>query len=360
MNTRIAFVLSNLDEDGGQTVVCTLLKNLSKDKYTVKLFVLSSVVENKLTKELAENNIYVDFLWKKATLESIRGISLLLELNKAVKEFQPDVVHVHLDILHSWIWALWKKKRIIFTMHSEADRIRNKYPKWLYRRLQSKNLIRVIGVSNSASERFQTEFGADKVETIYNPIELKHFEQAVSKDNKIVKFINVARFHPVKNHKLLIDAFEKLCASGSNSILELVGDGQEYEDIKKYVLEKKLGEKVKFLGQIEDVAPKLAGADVFVLSSVSEAFPVSVIEAMAVGLPIIATNVGGLPELVKENGILVESNNVEAMCSAMLDLEQNQEKRKQMGECSKTMAEKFDISKIVKQYEKVYDEEAGH
>lgn len=360
MNTKIAFVLSNLDEDGGQTVVCTLLKNLKRDNYTVKLFVLSAIQENKLTRELKENQIGVEFLWTQSMIQSLRGLHAIRNLDRAIKKFQPDVIHVHLDILYSWIWALWRKRRIIYTMHSEANRIKEKYPIRLYRRLQKKGLIRVIGVSSSAARRFQEVFNATNIETIYNPVEIEKFGKKYNREGNKIRFVNVARFNPVKNHKLLVDAYERLCLSGSTSVLELVGSGQEYENIKRYVSEKGLHKRVKFWGQIEDVAQRLEEADVFVLSSLSEALPVSVIEAMAAGLPIIATNVGGLPELVKDNGILVENNDIDALFRAMQELEQNQDKRQRMSIYSKKYAKMFEVQKIIEQYKKVYDEEAGY
>ncbi len=354
---RVAFVLSNLDTDGGQTVVCTLLKHLNREKYLPKLFVLSPKVDNKLVTQLYRCNIEVCFMNIKYDIKYIRTAKIINWFDYEIKKFHPNVINVHLDTLYSWIWALWRKQKIIFTVHSEAYRISNKLSLHLFKKLDNKGLIRVIGVSEFASESFKKVFGAKEVITIYNPVNIEHYAAERLEEHKDVRFVNVARFYPVKNHKLLIDAFDKLRESKENIMLYLVGDGQEYDNINKYVAQKNLTHFVKFYGYIEDVADILRQSDVFVISSLSEAFPVSVIEALAAGLPIVATRVGGLPELVQENGILVESGDADALCQAMKTLAQNKKQRQEMGAYSKEMSKKFSTDIIVQLYEKIYDEE---
>ena len=357
---RVALILSNLDEDGAQTVVCTLLRNLDRSKYFPQLYVLSSEVENKLSKQLREANIKFQFLQKERCYKTIRTIDIIYCLNKEISLFQPDVIHVHLDTLYSWIWSLVRRKRIIFTVHSEANRICNKFSLKLYRKLEHKNLIRVTGVSDFASHRFEEVFRARNVKTIYNPVDIKYFGKNIKlKEHEGVRFINIARFSPVKNHKLLIDAFEIVCRERNDVQLFLVGDGQEYENIKRYVIEKNIERNVIFTGYRDDVLELLAQADIFVICSLSETLGVSAIEAMATGLPVIVTRVGGLPELVNDNGILVDTNNISQLADAMLLLAKEDEKRKQMGEKSLKKVETFDISDIILQYEHLYDEEAA-
>lgn len=357
MATKIAFILSNMDEDGGQTVVCTLLKNINRSKYMVKLFVLSKEVDNKLTRQLRAVDVDIQFVNVKHDYNYIRIIEIMSWLNRVLKNYKPDVINVHLDTLYSWIWALINRKRIIFTVHSEASRISDYVSQKLFYCLKKNKLIRVIGVSDFASKSFENVFGADNVQTIYNPVDIAHFDTERSIEQNEIRFINVARFYPVKNHKLLIEAFDKLHVSGSDARLILVGDGQEFENIKDYVAEKKLNDYVDFLGYQSDVSNLLRDSDVFVISSLSEAFPVSVIEALAVGLPIIATRVGGLPELVQKNGILVESGDSNALYQAMKQLEQDSQMRQEMARYSKEMSKNFSIEKILQQYEQVYDEE---
>ena len=140
-----------------------------------------------------------------------------------------------------------------------------------------------------------------------------------------------------------------------NIKLILVGDGEEYERIKKMVDLMNLSSTIEFYGKVNDVAPLLGKADVFVLSSSSEAFPVSVIEAIASGLPIVSTNVGGVSELVGDNGILVEPGNMQQLVSAMKELIDNDSERIRMGRLSQKYSEQFDVHKIIAQYEEIYN-----
>lgn len=355
---RVAFILSNLAEDGGQTVVCTLLKNLDKNKYLSKLFILSPEVDNKLCRHLRAAEVDFEFLNLKFDYKVIRSIDIFYRLNRGMNRFRPDVVNVHLDTLYSWIWAWVKRRRIIFTVHSEASRISNMFSLQLFKRLNRKNLIKVIGVSKFASLRFEEVFGANDVMTIYNPVDIECYDNYSKPQHENIRLINVARFYPVKNHRLLIDAFSLVCKEITNVQLYLVGDGQEYENIKKYVREKRVENKVIFTGYREDVAELLVQSDIFVMSSLSEAFPISVIEALAAGLPVVATKVGGLPELVSDNGILVETNNASQLCAAMLRLIRDERKRKQMGRISLKKSALFSISNVLSQYGRLYDEEA--
>lgn len=354
---NILYILSNLKEDGGQTVVCTLLKELNNEQYKVKLLVMDLPVENKLTNLLEKNNIEFEF----CSVGSAKGIYKLYRVYKMVKwinervtAFSADIVHVHLEILYSWLWALKYKRKIIFTVHSAAQRY-DTITSILFKLLKKKELISVTCVSKTTANQFEKTFKVSNVKVIYNPVDLEHFQRKSSREEKNeIIFVNVARFHPVKNHKLLIDAWDILIRELTNIKLILIGDGAERIQIQRMIEQKELIASVELLGEINDVAPILRNADVFVLSSLSEALPVSVIEAMAVGLPIISTNVGGLQELVTDNGILVESNNVLQLMEAMKELANSITERARMGELSEEYAEKFGVHKIVTQYEEIY------
>lgn len=357
MKKKIAMILPNLDEDGGQTVVCTLLQNLDRHKYQTVLYVLSPAVENKLTYLLYQEKIPVKFAELKFDYNYIRIIFLVKWLDNVLQDFKPDIINVHLDTLYTWLWAVLKNKHIIFTVHSDAQRIYNRFSHNLFKILKKRKKITVIGVSQNISKHFCTVFGAENAITIYNPIDISHFKckRIYTQKKDMLIFINIARFYPVKNHMLLIEAFARFYQNNQNTQLLLVGEGQEFNMIKEYVDRLQLNRVIKFTGSVNDVAPLLEQSDIFVLSSRSEAFPVSIIEAMAAGLPIIATKVGGLPEVVKDNGILVESENVIAMTDAMNYLANNQKLRENMGKLSEQYVEKYNIKNIIKQYEQIYD-----
>lgn len=357
MRRKIALILPNLDENGGQIVTCTLLKNMNREKYQVSLFVLSPYVKNRLTLMLQQENVPVNFVKINLDYNYVRSIEILYWLDNSIKKYEPDIIHVHLDTLYTWFWAIIRKKYILFTIHSEAKRIYNRISGFLFQILKKKNLITVIGVSKGISKHFCEVFGAESAITIYNPVEISNFkcERNTNENKNEIRFVHVARFSPVKNHKLLINSFAQLHKMRKNTSLMLIGDGQNLHDIKMYVSQLHLNKSIKFIGAVDDVTSFLKQSDVFVLSSKFEAFPVSVLEAMAAGLPIISTKVGGLPEVVRDNGILVEPENVNELANAMQRLVDDKKLRVKMGMLSKKYVEQYSVENIIKQYEQLYD-----
>ncbi len=157
---------------------------------------------------------------------------------------------------------------------------------------------------------------AARVDVIYNGIDVEAYQQ--SRTNRLsarqelglsdtdVVAIQVARLNPLKDHRTAIRAMQRLSASHPNIRLLLVGEGEEMPAIEQMIANAGLQPTVRLLGLREDVAYLLTAADVFLLTSVSEGIPLTLIEAMATGLPCVATNVGGVPEVVVdgETGLL--------------------------------------------------------
>jgi len=170
-------------------------------------------------------------------------------------------------------------------------------------------------------------------------------------------FVHVGRFAPPKNHALLIRSFTDVVRHYPDTILLLAGEGELLPAVKELVNRQGLQEKVRFLGPRQDVADLLNASDVFVLPSDWEGVPVSALEAMATGKPIIATAVGGVPEIIESgcNGFLVPAGNSEMLTQAMLTLCNNQTLIRRMGERSRQIAvERFDVRKMAQQYGDLY------
>lgn len=174
-----------------------------------------------------------------------------------------------------------------------------------------------------------------------------------------VVFVSVARLTPEKDHLTLIKAFENVSKLYRNTKLFLVGDGPMREELQREVREREIGDRVIFLGIRKDVPEILSASDVFVLSSIYEGNPLSVMEAMAAGKSVIATSVGGVPELVDngETGILVKKGNVTELEKAMISFLENRKLIKDMGSRGRDKAIKyFDVSYMTEEYGKLYRE----
>jgi glycosyltransferase involved in cell wall biosynthesis len=186
----------------------------------------------------------------------------------------------------------------------------------------------------------------------------KRKERGISPDTLVVGY--VGWLIPIKGVTFLISAMAEAVQQYSNSLLVLVGKGDEEgeEEAKLREQVKKLGltDKVIFLGWRADVDEIMGCFDLFVLPSLNEGMGRVLVEAMAVGLPIVASDVGGIPDLVKDgnNGFLVPPSDADALKHAILDLLKDEAKRKRMGEVGKEMCRSYSTEAMVEQINGLY------
>jgi len=181
----------------------------------------------------------------------------------------------------------------------------------------------------------------------------KRKELGLSADAAVI--ITVGELNANKNHIQVLEALSKL--NKTNFHYLIVGNGEDEQKLQKAVNELLLRDKVSFLGFRRDVPELLTASDVFILTSRREGLPKAVMEAMAVGLPIIATDVRGNRDLVKsgENGYLVPLDDVEQTAIAIERLINSENLRRSMGEKSKELVKQYDLQCILKEMEKIYD-----
>ncbi len=181
----------------------------------------------------------------------------------------------------------------------------------------------------------------------------KRKELGLSADAAVI--ITVGELNANKNHIQVLEALSKL--NKTNFHYLIVGNGEDEQKLQKAVNELLLRDKVSFLGFRRDVPELLTASDVFILTSRREGLPKAVMEAMAVGLPIIATDVRGNRDLVKsgENGYLVPLGNAEQTAIAIERLIDSEDLRRSMGGKSKELVKQYDLQNILKEMEKIYD-----
>jgi len=205
--------------------------------------------------------------------------------------------------------------------------------------------------------------------TIYNGIDLEEiakFLQNIDKKNVRSQLgiesddlflVNVGRLTLQKGQKYLIEAMTKVVKLNSRVKLIIFGEGELKEELQKLISKYSLKENIKILQPRRDIIKVLASADLFVFPSLWEGFSMVLVEAMAVGIPIIATNVTGINEIVINgiNGILVKSKDSESLANAIIKLIYNKEEREYLAlNAKKTVGEKFNLDKIVDEYELLY------
>lgn len=185
-------------------------------------------------------------------------------------------------------------------------------------------------------------------------------EKPVKKQNNLVKIGCIARLDPIKGHKYLLKAFYQLVIEGFENVeLILIGGGSELLFIKELINRYNIGEQVRCVGNQENVIPYLKECDIFVLPSLNEAMPISLLEVMAAGKPIIASRVGDIPNIINdhENGILINPKCENDIYLALKELILNQELRYKIGlNAYETFHQKFSARKFAEEYSRFYQE----
>ena len=177
-------------------------------------------------------------------------------------------------------------------------------------------------------------------------------------DHRAIVFGYVGRMVPIKDLPTLVLAFARLLETIPDAYLLMTGDGPVRPAVERLIAERGLGDRIRLLGWREDLASVYATIDVCVIASRNEGTPVAVIEAMAAGRPVVATSVGGVPDIVEdgETGILVPPGDVEALAGAMARLARDPAERSRMGEQGRRRVARYGYERLVDDIDRLYRE----
>jgi glycosyltransferase involved in cell wall biosynthesis len=364
--TRILHVLPDLVPYGAERVVATLASKRSRDRFEVAIASLYDEVPGTLAAPLCREGVRVFHLGKR------RGFDprMFHRIFGVLREFEPDVVHTHNYVLRYVLppALLNNPPLMVHTIHNVAHLEVDRLGVWLQSRAFSRR-VRPVVIAEAAAISFEQVYQSPRPPLIRNGIDVARYSAARSSredwrarhgfSSGDLLFLCVARFYPQKNHKTLLAAFASGPAKLSNAKLLLAGDGQLRSDIERQARELGIFDRVHFLGRRDDIPEVLAACDVFALASLWEGNPLSVMEAMAAGLPAVVTAVGGVPELVanEKQGIVVPPSDPLALSAALLRLATDSAMRRAMGiAAAKRAQDEFDDRNMVEAYESLYDE----
>lgn len=284
-----------------------------------------------------------------------------------------DILHVHYAIPHAsaayLAQQILKEKGInipfITTLHGTDITLVGKDKSFLpVVEFSINNSNGVTAVSSSLKQDTLDFFSIKtEIEVIYNFINLErfvrenqpHFRKLVAdEDEKIL--IHVSNFRKVKRVEDVIKMFHLLSAKINTKLL-MVGDGPERQACEELCRELKICDKVKFLGKQEAIEDLMSISDLFVLPSESESFGLAALEAMACRVPVIASNAGGIPELVTNgyNGYMSAVGDYESMAEHAFQIIANDETLNMFKENAYKTAQKFDLQVILPKYETYYN-----
>jgi glycosyltransferase involved in cell wall biosynthesis len=215
----------------------------------------------------------------------------------------------------------------------------------------------IVANSTAAAEQLRQEgVPAGKVHTIPNGVDCGAFAGS-ERDRPLRSIMTVANLRPEKGHDVLIDAASRIVHRHPEVEFQIVGDGPLRASLVRQVNLRGLRAKFHFLGERPDVPAQLAAADLFVLPSRSEACPNGVLEAMASGLPVVASRVGGVPELIEPgvNGVLVDADAPGQLADAVLDLIDRPAHARALGRAARdTAVQRFAFDRMIARFEQLY------
>jgi len=269
-----------------------------------------------------------------------------------IRKIKPDIIHA--QSLGVAVPTLISERilKIPYVIWGQGSDI---YLPGKFTRMTSKPMLQnadaVLALTEDMKQKMQEICDRD-ISVVPNGIDLERFEisSGDKKDSSAKTIIFVGRLHPVKGVQYLIEAMAIVHLETPDVKLVIVGDGVERARLEELAERLNLKGSIQFAGQVpqESIPRLMHQADVFALSSLSESFGIVNLEAMAAGLPIVATNVGGIPDIVEEgvNGYLVNAKNPDELADRILVLLQNDEMREEMSANNREKAELYMWDKV--------------
>jgi len=378
---KVAFLMHGArNVGGGERSIYLLITHLNRDLFEPLVFYAKrNEIIDKLEDEgvnvyrisLSEKiiNVYRDevklnplFVFSYAC-RMLAGVAALV---KALRENEVSILHPH-DNLSKLIGGLAASIAGVKTVAHCRDLLGSGLVEKTLGLYQLLFMSRIIAVSNANRDRLAIGKKVPrKVRTIYNGINIAmpstHSGSSILRERGIKKgtvvLAIIGLFDACKGHIYLFQAIHRLIAGEERNIVCLVvGDGREEVSLRKFVEERLLHEHIQFLGYRNDVEKILKEIDMLIIPSLQESFPRVALEAMAMGVPVVASGVGGLPELVDDGrtGIVVPPGDVSALTVAIARLIDNHDLRVNMGKAGRQrVVERFSIERNARETEGIY------
>jgi glycosyltransferase involved in cell wall biosynthesis len=356
---RVVEVLPTLRRAGAENMAVALACGLPRGSFEAAVVSLYDTDGEGLETVLAEQGIRTWHLGKRPGFD----VRMWPRLKRVFREFDPDLVHTHSYVLR-YVRRLARPAAVVHTLHNLAGRDPDRITAWLNGFAFRRGVV-PVAVSGAVARSFEAMYGMAPPATIPNGIDIRRFDRPEARlewrrahgfSNADILIASVARLEPQKDPEALIRAFAGIRSAGAPCHLLLAGDGSLRDSARKCAEHCQVGERVRFLGVLADVPELLCASDLFALASRWEGNPLSVMEAMAAGLPVVATAVGGVPELVEDGvtGLLVPRGDAEALERALAAVVGDAARRRAMGEAGRTRASASSVEAMVATYSELF------
>ena len=349
---RVAHVTLGLDVGGQEKLLVELARHGDRSRFA--LTIVSLTGRGKLADTLETLGCRV------VTLDEPPGLrpGMIWRLRRLFRAERFDVVQTHDDkpLIYGApaAWFAGVPCRVHTQHHGRIAQF-SRRQRWLMR--WASRLVNPFVCVSHDSAKYAAEEGVwpGRLRVIWNGIDLDRFPPCGPQPDGPA--VTVARLSPEKDVQTLLSAMWPVVDAMPGFRLDIAGEGPCREELVRLTGELRLGEHVRFLGEVHDVSGLLRRACMFILPSRSEGISLTILEAMASGLPVVATEVGGNPEVIEagRSGLLVPAGDPAALARAVLHLAANSEEAQRMGHAARHRVEKhFDVRKMVAHTEALY------
>ncbi|MBA6377930.1 MULTISPECIES: glycosyltransferase [unclassified Colwellia] len=350
---------------GTEQVIKNLIDGADTNEFENSIFCIESPI-GPFGKMLMDKGIHIHFEARQQGFD----FQLVKSIRKYINYHKVDILHCHqyTPWVYGTIGAMFTKTKIVFTEHGRFYPDSSTWKRKLVNPILNLFTDSVVAISE-ATKQALVEFEnipRRSINVIYNGIaelnvdieKVKQLKLSLNLDEDKIILGTIARFDPIKNHKMMLKAFAEVLKKNSNAILLIVGDGDERESIEALIRELNITDNIILTGYNPNPKHYLAMMDIYLLSSFSEGTSMTLLEAMSLGKPCVVTDAGGNAEIIKhkENGLVTDNDNLEQFTDCCNELIADTVKQKLYGEAGrKIFEENFSLNNMLNRYRALYE-----
>ena len=352
---KIVLVVPVFITGGAEVMVQRLAVGLKECRADVEVVSIYPRQGNRLEAAIEDAGIPLHFMNKRGGKDPLAMVRLWKLLNR----IKPNVVHGHLrGTFYALPWAIAHNVPLIHTIHARPEREFTPRLRSILNFFRRKGKLWFMAVSERNRDLVAEFYGLEPDEDPYvnNPVDTRRYFHTENRGDGKFVYVNVGRQDGNKNQILALRALPEVLRQVPNARLILVGDGPRHDELRREAEELGIQDAVEFPGETPEPEAFLAGADVYLSTSHSEGLPLSMLEAEAAGLPVIATRVGGVPDIVRDNGVLIEDNDASALAKEMIRFAKDPELVRHCAEASREIAGEYGADRCAEGHLRVYEQ----
>lgn len=347
-------IISDGGVGGGPSHVFGLLKNIDKTKFDGYLICPEGSLSDK-TNELKTATVI------NLEMNSKFSFSTTNKLKDQINRIKSDKTIIHIHGPRAFMLArksINSNLKTVYTEHvyTKDYYLKNKINDYLQKKILKllyKKLNQIIAVSSPVKE-YLISSGIEEKKVVVIPNGFEPINKKYLPNDNLIG--TIGSLNHLKGHQYLVDAMPSVLNKYKDIKLEIIGNGDEKNNLKDQVEKLQIEKSVKFLGAKSDIFKYLSRWRIFVLPSLSESFGIVLLEAMSVGVPSVATKVGGIVDFAidGQNCLLVDKQNPKQIADAIVNLLEDKQLSNELGQNGKITSRKYLWGKVIKEIEKVY------